>query len=49
MSFLLIKQEIICKIKVNKEKKRLFMATGKIKSNTADAQEAVAELTGLQV
>lgn len=25
------------------------MATGKIKSNTADAQEAVAELTGLQV
>lgn len=25
------------------------MATDKIKSNTADAQEAVAELTGLQV
>lgn len=25
------------------------MATGKIKSNTADAQEAVAELTGLQI
>jgi hypothetical protein len=25
------------------------MATGKIKSNTADVQEAVAELTGLQV